>query len=94
MHGREPVPGYRRAAVPSASLWQIVEDPTAEPPIRAGAAVALVQALDEPGRQRLRVAAQACAAPKLRVALELVAEEAELDESRLEDALEGVRKAR
>jgi hypothetical protein len=81
---------YRSSAVPEDTLWRIVEDPTAAAPMRAGAAVALARDLDDEARLRLRVAAQACAAPKLRVAFELVAEDAQADEARLHDALEQV----
>jgi hypothetical protein len=67
---------HRVAPVPPERLWRIVEDPGAKPVARATAAVALGAALDDEGRVRLRVAAEAVAAPKLRVALEEVAGEA------------------
>ncbi len=86
------VADYRSSAVPDDTLWRIVEDANAAAPTRAGAAVALAHGLDAEARQRLRVAAQACAAPRLRVAFELVAEEVEVDEARLETALERVAK--
>jgi hypothetical protein len=84
------VADYRSSAVPDDILWRIVEDPNAAGPTRAGAAIALGHGLDAEARQRLRVAAQACAAPRLRVAFELVAEEVEVDQARLETALERV----
>ena len=64
---------YRTPAVPADELWRIVEDTAAPATARAGAAAALRQALDDDGRVRLRAAADACAAPRLRVALEMVA---------------------
>jgi hypothetical protein len=64
---------YRTPAVPPEELWRIVEDTAAAPTARAGAAAALREALDDPGRVRLRAAADACAAPRLRIALETVA---------------------
>jgi hypothetical protein len=77
---------YRTPAVPPDELWRIVEDAAAPATARAGAAVALRGALDEEGRVRLRATADACAAPKLRVALETVASGD--DEEELRGALE------
>jgi hypothetical protein len=86
------VGGYRSSVIPKDTLWRIVEDPSADPPVRAGAAVALsgVLGLDEGERRRLRVASQACAARKLRVAFELVANGEAADEVVLGEALEQV----
>jgi hypothetical protein len=64
---------YRVSAVPREELWRMVEDPALSPTARAGAAVVLREALDEEERTRLRSAAEACAAPRLRVALDAVA---------------------
>ncbi len=75
--------GYRDAAVSSDQLWAIVSDPTKGASARAGAAFALRSNLDGEGRERLRVVAQACAEPKLRVALDAAAGE---EEEALEDA--------
>ena len=77
---------YRSPAVPPDELWRIVEDAAAPATARAGAAVALRGALDEEGRVRLRATADACAAPRLRVALETVASGD--DEEELRGALE------
>lgn len=62
---------HRIAPVPTDRLLELAEDPHADPIMRANAAVAL-GANTESGeiRTRLRVAAQATAAPRLRVALE------------------------
>jgi hypothetical protein len=81
---------YRTSAVPAEQLWRIVEDPKAAAPMRVGAAVALAGDLDDGARKRLRGAAQACAAQKLRVAFEMVAEDGAGDEVRLVRALESV----
>jgi hypothetical protein len=61
---------YRSAEVPIEELWRVVEDATAEPTARAGAAVALRPTLDDDGRVRLRVASEGTASPKIRVVLE------------------------
>jgi len=75
----------RTQAVMPDRLWRVAAD-TAQPAItRAAAAVALAPTLDESGRVRLAELARATAAPKLRVALERVAEEA--DDDTVEEAL-------
>jgi hypothetical protein len=74
---------YREARLDRDRLWRVVDDAGAPPATRAGAALALSE-LDEPGRARLRIAAEACAEPKLRVALTCVAEgapDAEVEEA-------------
>lgn len=77
---------FRAPAVPPDELWRIAEDPAAASTARAGAALALRSRLDEDGRARLRVLADACAAPRLRVALQRAASTDELAE--LEDAFD------
>jgi len=72
---------FRDAALPDEQLWRVVEDPSAAPTARAGAAVALRGRLDDHSKARLRVVADACAGPKLRVALEAVAGDLALEES-------------
>jgi hypothetical protein len=62
--------GYRQAALREEDLWRVVEDPRASEDARAAAALLLRKGLDEPGKARVRVAAEATASPKLRVALE------------------------
>jgi hypothetical protein len=70
--------GYRNAALREDDLWRVVEDPGAPEEARAAAAVLLRPT--EGAKPRLRVAADAVASPRLRVALESeeedVAEEA------------------
>lgn len=83
---RERDVSYRQAAVPDEQLWSIVEDASASPTERAGAALALRAELDGDGRTRLRIAAGACAEKKLRVALETMTKDA--DDSDLEEVLE------
>lgn len=67
-------PGFREAPIVPEALWKTVENGHAEPAARAAAAVALQPSLDDGGRERLRVAADVVAAPKLRVALRAAAE--------------------
>ena len=62
--------GYRRAAIREEDLWRVVEDPRAAADARAGAARLLRKGLDDEGKARVRVAAEATASPKLRIALE------------------------
>ena len=76
---------HRTAPITADALWQIAEDPGAEKIARASAAVALGTRLDAAGRERLRIAAGATAAPDLRAVLEVSAEEE--DEERLSQAL-------
>ena len=64
---------YREAVIDPDRLWRVVDDPSMIASTRAGAAMALA-AIDEDSRARLRVAAEACADPKLRVAFAHVAE--------------------
>ena len=61
---------FRTPAIPADIFWGVVEDATAPATARVGAAVALHGKLDDAARARLRVAADGCAAPQLRVALE------------------------
>jgi hypothetical protein len=65
---------FRVAPVPTDRLMRVVEDTSQTAQVRAAAAVALGGALDEEGRGRLRAAAAATEAPKLRVAIEKVAD--------------------
>ncbi|UQA61639.1 hypothetical protein [Polyangium aurulentum] len=78
---------HRTAPLDPERLWRIVEDPRATPDARVGAAVALGGSVDENVRTRLKTAAAAVAAPKLRIALEAAASE---DEEALREALASV----
>jgi hypothetical protein len=73
---------YRETRLDEDRLWRVVGDPAAPAATRAGAALAL-SSLDEGSRSRLRVTAEACAEPHLRIALTRVAEgasDADLEE--------------
>lgn len=74
---------YREARVDAERLWSVLEDAKTSPAARAGAAIAL--STDEGSRMRLRVAADTCAEPRLRIALTRLAEGA--GDSDLEEAL-------
>jgi siroheme synthase (precorrin-2 oxidase/ferrochelatase) len=68
---------YRVATLTRERLWALVEGPEIAALARKAAAEALVQSSDEPERARLRVAAERCAEPEVRIALRAMAEEAE-----------------
>jgi hypothetical protein len=71
---------YREARVDTERLWRMLTDASAPPATRVGAAVALSSANDGETRERLRVASETCADPRLRVALGCVADGADDDE--------------
>jgi hypothetical protein len=78
---------FRVAPVLDDQLWRVVESPTAEATARAGAAAVLARTADESGRSRLRIAADACTAPRLRIVLDRTASgasEAEVEEALVE----------
>ena len=74
----------RTAPTDPEVLLRVVESPGSRAEERAAAAVALAASGDEEAKTRLRVAAEAVAEPKLRVALDAAVEE---DETALEAAL-------
>lgn len=76
---------FRTAPLLDEQLWNVVESPHADVTARAGAATVLARDAGESERARLRVAADACTAPRLRVLLERTASGA--DASELDDAL-------
>src|SRR5690606_9571611 len=67
---------HRRAGIAVDRLIRVIEDPTAAEDQRVGAALALRQRIEPDERQRIRIAARASVSPKLRIALERVADEA------------------
>ncbi len=75
----------RTAPVPPESLLRVVEDAAAAPVMRVGAAVAAL-AGEPDATARVRVAAGPTASPKLRIALERVADSPE-DEAAIADAI-------
>jgi hypothetical protein len=77
---------YRQPTLPPDVLWRVAEDPTAAPSARVGAAIALRGAMDDAGRERLRVAAEGSASPKVRLALQAAASAS--DDGDLVDVLE------
>jgi len=78
---------YRAASVGREALWSTLEDAAQPAELRAAAATALRPRLEDTERARLRVAAGACASPKLRVALDAASSE---NEEALSKALEDV----
>jgi hypothetical protein len=79
--------GYRRAGIEADALLGVVEDGAARPERRVAAAVALASRRDPEARERVRVAAEACVSPKLRIAIAQAAE-GEIDEDALAAAEE------
>ena len=78
--------GYRSASVPEDTLWRVALDPSEPAEDRIGAGLALRSKLDDEGRARLRVAAEAAASPEVRIALEGAA--SEVDDDALAEVLE------
>ena len=79
--------GYRDLAMSDEQLFDILEDAAAGDAVRAAAAVCLAARKDDEVTQKLRVAADDVAAPKLRVALDATLEE---DDDALTRALEEI----
>jgi hypothetical protein len=77
----------RTAPIPRERLFRVVEDASLDPTSRAAAAVALGLELDDEGRARLRAAAEAMAAPKLRFAIEKAASPHAAEDSAIKAAL-------
>ena len=78
-------PTYREHACGLEHLAALCESPRERPERRAAAAVALAASGDESLRPRLRIAAEGCAHPKLRDALEAAEAGDEIDEAVLEE---------
>jgi hypothetical protein len=64
---------YRMATLSREQLWALVEGPEIDASARKAAAEALARSNDGSERARLRVAAEHCAEPQVRVALEEIA---------------------
>ncbi len=64
---------YRQPAVSRERLWDLVLGPSSDADTRISAARALGTSLEGDERARLRVAAAACAEPRVRVELEVIA---------------------
>jgi hypothetical protein len=65
---------YRAASLSREALWKLIEGPTVDAESRRAAAEALAKTSDDSERARLRVAAEHCADPRVRVALAELAE--------------------
>jgi len=78
--------GYRAIAIPEDRLWDILENPSADPSAREGAALALHASLDDAGRDKVRTLSRTTASPRLRIALDGVAKEN--DDTKLRIALD------
>jgi hypothetical protein len=65
---------FREAETLPEQLWGTVEDGAADPEARAAAAIALSPALDANDRERLRGVARVVVAPRLRIAIDAVAD--------------------
>jgi len=86
--------GYRDATMTIEDALAIVGDPTrdAQERVAAASAVRLAGAMQEPARQQLRIAAERSAHPKLRIALnQLADDERENDAAAVNEALACVR---
>jgi len=66
---------YRLPSISREQLWDLVESPATDASTRTAAAEALAIHIDGADRTRLRVAAEQCAEPRVRVALAALAEE-------------------
>jgi hypothetical protein len=76
-HHREP---YRAIGAPVDTLWRLMDDPTVGESERAAAAVVLGADASNEARSRLRDVAARVASPRVRVAIERVAEGAQEDD--------------
>jgi len=76
--------GYRVPSVSRDQLWEVVEGQASDAAARTAAAEVLAIQLDVGERARLRVAAGQCAEPRLRVALEALAGDADAEGETLE----------
>lgn len=79
--------GYRETTITDEQLWRILEDPGAAPEDRAAALIALRKSVGDAERDRVRVAMETSAEPRLRVVYDAAAKD---DEAELEVALEAL----
>jgi hypothetical protein len=77
---------YREQAFERSDLLAVVENPNITPERRVGAALAVAARAADNERQRLRIAAEACAHPRLRVALARAAQ-GEVELAALDEAM-------
>jgi hypothetical protein len=71
---------YRMPSVSPEALWSLVEGQAVDAPTRTAAAEALVRTGGAAERERLRVAAAHCADPRIRVALEELASDEDVED--------------
>jgi len=71
---------YRAAALTREQLWALIEGPESAEDARRAAAEAIAKTSSPDEKARLRVAAEHCAAPTMRVALERLAAEAAFED--------------
>lgn len=64
---------YRMPSISREQLWDLIESPATDASTRTAAAEALAAHIDQHDRARLRVAAEQCAEPRVRVALTALA---------------------
>lgn len=72
---------FREAPLRDDDLWRVVESPGATATARAGAAAVLARDANEEDRARLRIAADVCAEPRLRVVLDKAAKGEDVGEA-------------
>ncbi len=82
---RAQLSSHRSGHLPVDRLWRVIEDPQGPATERAAAAVSLSEKLSSPDRSRLKQVAEATAAPRLRIVLDALCEQAE--EEQLVEAL-------
>ncbi len=75
LQARLEVGAHRRAAISIEALWRTIEDHASRAVDRAAAAVALGEQLDESESARLKRVASTVASPKLRIAIDHVADQ-------------------
>lgn len=84
----ERAEGYRAAGLSGEDLAAIVQNPASSREHRMGAALALASVKDAAQKDRLRIAADACASEPMRIALGKLSD-GEVDERAVEEALAG-----
>lgn len=72
---------FRDAPLRTDDLWKVLESPAASATARAGAAAVIATEATEEDRARLRIAADVCAEPRLRVVLDKAAAGADVFEA-------------
>lgn len=84
---------YRRASVEGGELERLVGSSGASAEHRIGAALALREGGGDEARERIRIAAEQCVDPRVRIALRTIAVDAEVESGAVEEALASTRMA-